>query len=38
VTLKGPVKSNEEKEAVMAKAVVVAGGADKVTNQISVKQ
>jgi hyperosmotically inducible periplasmic protein len=38
VTLKGPVKSNEEKEAVMAKAVVVAGSADKVTDQISVKQ
>lgn len=38
VTLKGPVKSNEEKEAVMAKAVAVAGSADKVTDQISVKQ
>jgi osmotically-inducible protein OsmY len=38
VTLKGPVKSNEEKETVMAKAVAVAGSADKVTDQISVKQ
>jgi hyperosmotically inducible protein len=38
VTLKGPVKSNEEKESVMAKAVAVAGSADKVTDQISVKQ
>ena len=38
VTLKGPVKSNEEKESVVAKAVAVAGSADKVTDQISVKQ
>ena len=38
VTLKGPVKSNEEKETVMAKAVAVAGSADKVTDQISVKR
>jgi hyperosmotically inducible protein len=38
VTLKGPVKSDEEKTAVMAKAVAVAGGADKVTDRISVKQ
>ena len=37
VTLKGPVKSNGEKEAVVAKAVAVAGSADKVTDQISVK-
>ena len=29
VTLKGPVKSNAEKEAVMAKAVAIAGSADK---------
>jgi len=38
VTLKGPVKSDDEKRAVMAKAVAVAGSADKVTDQISVKQ
>jgi len=38
VTLKGPVKSADEKTAVMAKAVAVAGSADKVTDQISVKQ
>jgi hyperosmotically inducible protein len=38
VTLKGPVKSDDEKKAVMAKAVAVAGNADKVTDQISVKQ
>jgi hyperosmotically inducible periplasmic protein len=38
VTLKGPVKSDDEKKNVMAKAVAVAGSADKVTDQISVKQ
>ena len=38
VTLKGPVKSDDEKKTVMAKAVAVAGSADKVTDQISVKQ
>ena len=38
VTLKGPVKSDEEKTAVMAKAVAVAGSADKVTDQMSVRQ
>ena len=38
VTLKGPVKSADEKKAVVAKAVAVAGSADKVTDQISVKQ
>lgn len=38
VTLKGPVKSDEEKKAVVAKAVAVAGSVDKVTDQISVKQ
>lgn len=37
VTLKGPVKSDAEKKAVMAKAVEVTGSADKVTDQISVK-
>ena len=38
VTLKGPVKSADEKRAVVAKAIAVAGSADKVTDQISVKQ
>ena len=36
VTLKGPVKSDDEKKAIVAKAVAVAGSADKVTDQISV--
>jgi len=36
VTLKGPVRSDEEKKTVMAKAVEVAGGADKVTDEMSV--
>jgi osmotically-inducible protein OsmY len=35
VTLKGPVKSEEEKQAVETKAAQVAG-ADKVTSQIQV--
>ena len=38
VTLKGPVKSDDEKKALVAKAVAVTGSADKVTDQISVKQ
>jgi osmotically-inducible protein OsmY len=38
VTLKGPVKSDDEKRAVIAKAVEVVGSQDKVTDQISVKQ
>jgi hyperosmotically inducible periplasmic protein len=38
VTLKGPVKSEDEKKTVMAKAVAVAGSPDKVTDEISVKQ
>ena len=38
VTLKGPVKSDDEKQSLVAKAVAVAGSADKVTDQISVKQ
>jgi hyperosmotically inducible periplasmic protein len=38
VTLKGPVKSDNEKQVIVAKAVAVAGNADKVTDQISVKQ
>ena len=37
VTLKGPVKSDDEKKAIVAKAVAVAGSADKVTDQVSVK-
>lgn len=38
VTLKGPVQSDDEKRAVIAKAVAVVGSPDKVTDQISVKQ
>ncbi len=37
VTLRGPVRSESEKQSVVAKAVAVAG-ADKVTDQLSVKQ
>jgi hyperosmotically inducible periplasmic protein len=37
VTLKGPVKSEDEKTSVMSKAVAVAGSPDKVTDQITVK-
>jgi hyperosmotically inducible periplasmic protein len=37
VTLKGPVKSEQEKSSVIAKAVAVTGSADKVTDQVSVK-
>jgi hyperosmotically inducible periplasmic protein len=36
VTLKGPVKSDDEKKTVMAKAVAEAGSADKVTDEVSV--
>jgi hyperosmotically inducible periplasmic protein len=38
VTLKGPVKSEAEKSAIVSKAVTLAGGADKVVDQMSVKQ
>jgi len=38
VTLKGPVKSDAEKSAIMSKAVSVAGSTDKVVDQMSVKQ
>jgi hyperosmotically inducible periplasmic protein len=38
VTLKGPVKSDDEKANIIAKAVAVTGSADKVTDQISVKR
>jgi len=37
VTLKGPVRSEDEKKAIVAKAVEVAGSADKVTDEITVK-
>ena len=37
VTLKGPVRSEEEKKAIEAKAVEVAG-ADKITSQLEVKE
>jgi hyperosmotically inducible periplasmic protein len=37
VTLKGPVKSADEKNSVVLKAVSIAGGADKVVDQMSVK-
>ena len=37
VTLKGPVRSEDEKKAIMAKAVEVAGSADKVTDEMTVK-
>jgi hyperosmotically inducible periplasmic protein len=36
VTLKGPVRSEEEKEAVEAKAAEAAGGADKIRNELEV--
>ncbi len=36
VTLKGPVKSEDEKQSVIAKAVAVVGSADKVTDQVLV--
>lgn len=38
VTLKGPVKSEEEKTSIVSKAVSIAGAADKVVDQMSVKQ
>jgi hyperosmotically inducible protein len=38
VTLKGPVKSEDEKKTIMAKAADLAGGADKVTDELTVKQ
>jgi hyperosmotically inducible periplasmic protein len=37
VTLKGPVKSEDEKQSVIAKAVAVVGSPDKVTDQVSIK-
>ena len=38
VTLKGPVHSEEEKQTISSKAAEVAGSADKVNNQLSIKQ
>jgi osmotically-inducible protein OsmY len=38
VTLKGPVRSTREKDAIVKKAVDVTGSADKVTDQISIKR
>jgi len=38
VTLKGPVKSSDEVNTIMAKAVEATGSASKVVNQMSVKQ
>ena len=37
VTLKGPVKSEEEKQEVASRAAEAVGGADKVDNQLTVK-
>jgi hyperosmotically inducible protein len=37
VTLKGPVRSQQEKQAVEAKAAEVAGGSDKINSEIEVK-
>ena len=37
VTLKGPVRSDDEVKSIMAKAVEVMGSADKLVNQMSVK-
>jgi hyperosmotically inducible protein len=36
VTLKGPVRSEEEKQAVQAKAAEAAGGNDKIKNELEV--
>lgn len=36
VTLKGPVRSEDEAKTIVSKASEVAGGADKVANQMSV--
>jgi hyperosmotically inducible periplasmic protein len=37
VTLKGPVRSDDEVKSIIAKATEVAGSPDKVVNQMSVK-
>jgi hyperosmotically inducible periplasmic protein len=36
VTLKGPVHSDQEKQAIEAKAAEIAGGADKIKSEIDV--
>jgi len=36
VTLKGPVKSDQEKQAIETKASEIAGGADRINSQIEV--
>jgi hyperosmotically inducible periplasmic protein len=38
VTLKGPVKSDEEKQSIASKAAEIAGGPDKITNQLTITQ
>lgn len=38
VTLKGPVRSEDEKASIAAKAAEIVGSPDKVTNQLTVKQ
>jgi hyperosmotically inducible protein len=38
VTIKGPVKSADEKSSIVSKAVSIAGATDKVVDQMSVKQ
>jgi hyperosmotically inducible periplasmic protein len=38
VTLKGPVRSEQEKQTIASKAESIAGSPDKVTNQLTVKQ
>src|ERR1700688_1543546 len=35
VTLKGPVRSEDEKKTILSKATAEAGGTDKVTDQLS---
>jgi hyperosmotically inducible protein len=37
VTVKGPVRSEDEKISILSKATAEAGGSDKVTDQLSVK-
>jgi hyperosmotically inducible protein len=37
VTLKGPVRSDDEKKSIVAKAAEIAGGPDKVTDELTVK-
>jgi hyperosmotically inducible protein len=37
VTLKGPVTSDDEKKNIVSKAVAVTGSADKVSDQLTVK-